>query len=241
MRLSLEPMKLFLVPLLFASLTSAQQGPVDVNATGLISAQDLLAHTDHIIFNITLEQFRFTRKSGLWGALDWSSDGCSHSPDNPFKFPFVPACYRHDFAYRNYKRQKRFTEINRERIDNNFLKDTVSWATRDACRHLAKVYYLSVRRWGARGVTMDNPGVEVKMVDTKAGVPTAGDQTSGKLVSKEDKDMKEAMVNYLQAVDHAQRANQLPGPDLKGKRVEVSIANDKLEVKQYNRNETTDD
>lgn len=34
--------------------------------------------------------------------FDWSSDGCSSSPDRPFGFDFTAACWRHDFGYRNF-------------------------------------------------------------------------------------------------------------------------------------------
>src|SRR5689334_11939917 len=36
-------------------------------------------------------------------ALDWSTDYCSDSPDEPLGFDFRIPCWRHDFGYRNYK------------------------------------------------------------------------------------------------------------------------------------------
>lgn len=40
-------------------------------------------------------------------------------------FPFDPACKRHDFGYRNFKAQVRFTESNKLRIDDNLRKEFV--------------------------------------------------------------------------------------------------------------------
>ena len=81
--------------------------------------------TDQLLFSFSLPSFISRRNARNPSNLDWSSDGCSSSPDNPFGFPFVPACYRHDFGYRNYKIQSRFTSDNRLRIDNNFKSECV--------------------------------------------------------------------------------------------------------------------
>ncbi|GAA3642778.1 hypothetical protein GCM10022267_31750 [Lentzea roselyniae] len=83
------------------------------------------------------------------GQLDWSSDGCSYSPDNPFGFKFLPTCHRHDFGYRNYKRQGRFSEANRLRIDNNFKSDMYKQCGSNwTCRRTADLYYAAVREFG---------------------------------------------------------------------------------------------
>jgi hypothetical protein len=74
--------------------------------------------TDELLFSISLPSFMARR--GDPSTLDWSTDSCSSSPDNPFGFPFDPACQRHDFGYRNYKAQGRFSDANKLRIDNNF-------------------------------------------------------------------------------------------------------------------------
>jgi len=87
--------------------------------------QGSTAVTDQLLFSITLPAFTARRNARDPPDLDWSSDGCSSSPDNPFGFPFTPACDRHDFGYRNYKRQSRFTSSNRLRIDDNFKKESV--------------------------------------------------------------------------------------------------------------------
>lgn len=93
--------------------------------TGVLKRQDVDAVTDQLLFDDTLPEFITARNAEDPPYLDWSSDGCSDSPDNPLGFPFEPACYRHDFGYRNYKEQDRFTDSNRLKIDNNFKSECV--------------------------------------------------------------------------------------------------------------------
>lgn len=113
-------------------------------------AVNLPAVTDDYIFTKTLAQFTTLRGQAPYnGQLDWSSDGCSYSPDNPFGYRFLPACHRHDFGYRNYKRQSRFSEANRLRIDKRFKADMYtkcgsSWT----CKRTADIYYKAVREFG---------------------------------------------------------------------------------------------
>lgn len=58
---------------------------------------------DQYLFNMTLESFITLRDQRYPSYFFWESDGCSQSPDAPFGFPFLPACYRHDFGYDQYK------------------------------------------------------------------------------------------------------------------------------------------
>ncbi|KAM7215476.1 Prokaryotic phospholipase A2 domain containing protein [Rhypophila decipiens] len=116
--------------------------------------QSITTITDQLLYSITLPAFETRRNARNPSNLDWSSDGCSSSPDNPFGFPFVPACHRHDFGYRNYKAQSRFSDSNRLRIDENFKNDlyyqcdTVSSALRGVCKALGNVYFQAVRTFG---------------------------------------------------------------------------------------------
>ena len=154
--------------------------------------------TDSYVFSISIGQFIDNRNAKRGPAeLDWSSDGCSDSPDNPFGFdckalylsqflphtsshtlPFpvphfpvwnpptnppttvINSCYRHDFAYRNFKKQSRFTDANKARIDSNFKTDMYnqckSESYRDACEATATVYYEAVKAFGKKR------GVEVR-------------------------------------------------------------------------------
>ena len=113
-------------------------------------AADIVAVTDDYLYSKTLSQFKILRLQKPYaGQLDWSSDGCSYSPDSPFGFKFQPTCHRHDFGYRNYKRQGRFTEANRLRIDDNFKADMYTQCgTNWTCKRTADLYYAAVREFG---------------------------------------------------------------------------------------------
>ncbi|MFG2289481.1 phospholipase [Streptomyces sp. NPDC048595] len=86
-------------------------------------------------------------------AVDWSTDYCSKSPDNPFGFPFEISCARHDFGYRNYKRAGAFT-ANKPRLDSALYADLkrvcgrYSGGRKASCNSLAWTYYQAVRRLG---------------------------------------------------------------------------------------------
>ncbi|GAA1271947.1 phospholipase [Saccharothrix xinjiangensis] len=109
------------------------------------------AVTDDYLFTKSLGQFSSIKSQAPYSdQLDWSSDGCSWSPDNPFGFQFLPACHRHDFGYRNYKRQGRFTESTRLTIDNKFKSDMYNQCAGNwACNRTADLYYTAVREFGA--------------------------------------------------------------------------------------------
>jgi hypothetical protein len=113
-------------------------------------AEDAQQLTDQYMYGTSLTDFQQLRAEQQNGdILDWSSDGCSNSPDNPFGFNLVKACYRHDFGYRNYKDQGRFTEANRLTIDNSFKDDMYEVCDGNwACNRFADTYYLAVRQFG---------------------------------------------------------------------------------------------
>lgn len=46
------------------------------------------AVTDQLIFSFSLPAFISRRDARNPASLDWSSDSCSTSPDNPFGYPF---------------------------------------------------------------------------------------------------------------------------------------------------------
>ncbi|NUT38135.1 MAG: phospholipase [Hamadaea sp.] len=87
--------------------------------------------------------------------LDWSTDYCSSSPDNPIGFDFKLSCARHDFGYRNHKKLGIFTSAAKDRVDSAFYEDlkrkcaTYSWVVRGACYSLAWTYYQAVRQFGS--------------------------------------------------------------------------------------------
>ncbi|KAF9766889.1 hypothetical protein IL306_000641 [Fusarium sp. DS 682] len=104
--------------------------------------QSLNTVTDQLLFSVTLPTFTSRRNARDPPTLDWTSDGCTSSPDNPFGFPFIPACNRHDFGYNNYRKQSRFTVSAKDRIDSNFKTEG-----------LADVYYAAVRAFGGGDAT----------------------------------------------------------------------------------------
>lgn len=138
-----------------ARATIAAAGVSAAIVAGTITADVAFAEspeqlTDQYLYSTSLTQFQTLRAQQPHGdVLDWSSDGCSNSPDNPFGFNLVKACYRHDFGYRNFKRQGRFTESNRLAIDNNFKDDMYEVCNGNwACNRFADTYYWAVRQFG---------------------------------------------------------------------------------------------
>ncbi|HEY0636998.1 MAG TPA: phospholipase [Pseudonocardiaceae bacterium] len=124
------------------------------SASALTEAE-LRAVTDNYLFSQSLSQFTSTRAARPYSSqLDWSSDGCSFSPDEPFGWEFIRACHRHDFGYRNYKRQGRFNETTRLSIDNKFRSDMYGiCGTNWFCKRAADTYYYAVRNFGASSVS----------------------------------------------------------------------------------------
>ena len=119
-------------------------------ASAALDPTQLRQVTDSYLFSYSLSSFQTARSQQPYaGQLDWSSDGCSNSPDNPFGFNFVRACHRHDFGYRNYKKQGRFTETTRLTLDNKFKNDLYTICNGNwACNRTADVYYSAVRQFG---------------------------------------------------------------------------------------------
>jgi hypothetical protein len=137
-----------------ATVTTVAVAGAVLAGTGTASAAlgpaQLTKATDQYLYSTGLSAFQTVRSQHPYAdQLDWTSDGCSSSPDNPFGFNFAKACYRHDFGYRNYKRQGRFTEPNRLSIDNNFKTDLYTVCNGNwACNRIADIYYAAVREFG---------------------------------------------------------------------------------------------
>ncbi|KAF2261739.1 hypothetical protein CC78DRAFT_447596, partial [Lojkania enalia] len=122
---------------------------------GLTARETDVQATDRLLFSTSMAAFEAARNAHNPPTLDWSSDGCSSSPDNPFGFNFVQSCHRHDFGYRNYKKQNRFTTANKARIDDNFKADMYAQCETEggafevaACKGVANVYYEAVKEFG---------------------------------------------------------------------------------------------
>ncbi|KAI9164104.1 hypothetical protein HJFPF1_05740 [Paramyrothecium foliicola] len=145
--------------ILLAVLPTVLALPTGDDVAGLSSRQSNNAVTDQLLFSLSLPGFTSRRNARNPPGLDWSSDNCSWSPDNPLGYPFEPACHRHDFGYRNYKNQNRFTDANKLRIDNNFRTDLYYQCdvsgSGSLCRGLANVYYNAVRAFGRSAATSE--------------------------------------------------------------------------------------
>jgi hypothetical protein len=110
--------------------------------------------TDNYVFELDLNEFQSKRDSKSPSCCDWTTDGCSKAPDKFRDFSFTRACHRHDFGYRNSKKQKRFTEALRKKIDDQFKKDLYGLCDKapkgavKGCKTLADTYYAGVRICG---------------------------------------------------------------------------------------------
>ncbi|KAK7757344.1 hypothetical protein SLS62_000356 [Diatrype stigma] len=118
----------------------------------------LEAETDRLLFSASLADFLAAAAAQSPPGLDWSTDGCTSAPDDPFGFDFEPACVRHDFGYRNYKAQGRFDDMpggTKAAIDTNFRQDLygqcAAEGARDICEATADVYYEAVVLFGRKG------------------------------------------------------------------------------------------
>lgn len=136
---------LFLAPALIAAVpVSLQQRQTDLEAI-----------TDTLLFSTSMSDFQAARAAQNPPELDWSSDGCSYSPEDPLGFNFEPSCQRHDFGYRNYKAQGRFDDAGKARIDNNFKSDMYNECAtegdlEDICDGVADLYYEAVVEFGSK-------------------------------------------------------------------------------------------
>ncbi|KAM0274975.1 hypothetical protein ACHAQH_007705, partial [Verticillium albo-atrum] len=139
--------------------------PAETDATIALSTLESRAVTcsvgavDRLIFKTTIPVFLKARNAKDPSKCNWVSDGCTSSPDCPSMFNFKPACQRHDFGYRNTKKQKRFTSAMKKRIDDQFKKDLYKYCSGFKgllafqgvrCRRFADIYYIAVRKFGRR-------------------------------------------------------------------------------------------
>ena len=112
----------------FLSLASAAPSTEASSAGGLEARQSQATKmdvTNRYMYDYNVQTFIGFRNSRYPSYLIWTADGCSNSPDNPLGYPFLNGCLRHDFGYRNYKDQLRFTDSNRKKIDDRFLEEYV--------------------------------------------------------------------------------------------------------------------
>ena len=121
---------------------------------------------------------------GAWAAyaFDWSTDGCSASPDQPVGFDFRLSCHRHDWGYRNYKVMAQFP-ANKARIDSAFYEDlkrkcaTYNAIVRPVCYGLAWTYYEAVSTFGSLAVsqaTIDGFAAKKAQAEARAATTANG-------------------------------------------------------------------
>ncbi|ROV97423.1 hypothetical protein VMCG_06938 [Cytospora schulzeri] len=106
--------------------------------------------TDELLFKTSLDEFITRREKRDPTDLVWESDGCTHAPDNPMGFNFLPACQRHDFGYRNYRAQNRLTKATKKEINKQFKNDLHGIChryllRRPACKITATLFYEAVK------------------------------------------------------------------------------------------------
>lgn len=151
-------------------------------ASAELPMTELRAATDGYLFALRLPEFSAIRVERPHGKqIDWSSDGCSSSPDTPLGFDFLSACHRHDFGYRNYKAQARFDETSRLSLDTLFRADLYSVCGRNwVCQRTADIYYAAVREFGggyrSTAATLRRPEVaqELALLTSRVAVSPAG-------------------------------------------------------------------
>lgn len=112
-------------------------------------------NTDWLVWHAPLANFHKHRELDSPDCFDWTSDGCTSSPNHLFGFNFVDACQRHDFAYRNLGKQGRLTSETRQEADKNFLDDLkmicmkASHGRRPLCTLTRVIYFSGVRLFGS--------------------------------------------------------------------------------------------
>ncbi|KAL8778702.1 MAG: hypothetical protein Q9213_007289 [Squamulea squamosa] len=117
------------------------------------------AALDNLVFDAPMPDFLAAKQAKNPDCFDWSDDGCSCSPDKPEGFNFLPACYRHDFGYRNNKALGRFDAAMKERVDDNLHRDLYDICNKYAgwlafegvkCRRIADLYVVAVKKAPAK-------------------------------------------------------------------------------------------
>ncbi|KAF5865966.1 hypothetical protein ETB97_001544 [Aspergillus alliaceus] len=194
---------------LFAAVSSAlpYTTPVNDNPISALQARATTCSakaTDNLIFKVSMKTFQKARKAKNPSKCNWSSDNCSKSPDKPDGYNFIPSCQRHDFGYRNTKKQKRFTKAMKKRIDDNFKKDLYKYCSQFSgwsswkgveCRRLADIYYAAVRKFGKRDEELEfDPEVEVELEKRDDVADVVPDEFDGFDGSEVDPDIEGQVI-----------------------------------------------
>lgn len=84
------------------------------------------AITDQYLFKYPLKNFIEKRNRADPPTLIWQSDGCKVPVKTivpGIKAAFEPACHRHNFGYKNYKKQDRASRTAKSQIDWLFYQE----------------------------------------------------------------------------------------------------------------------
>ncbi|KPI43731.1 uncharacterized protein AB675_6170 [Cyphellophora attinorum] len=150
-----------LTTLLVVSLGAARPNGVGIPETAAIEPRETDTEaTDRLLFDTPMSTFLDAKRLLNPSTLDWTDNGCGAKADDvitdhPDGFDFLPACQRHDFGYRNYKKQGRCDDSDKAKIDQNFRDDmdricgaAPGFIKKLQCMGYAEVYYLGVRVGG---------------------------------------------------------------------------------------------
>lgn len=135
--------------------------------TGSTESCDSSYWVNHLVFDVTLDDFIEYRNADNLSCIsdwNWSSDGCSASPDELYASDFHDACLRHDFAYGGFSNLCMLDHDMRERVDRNFADDleaqceVMEGLDNLLCELARHTYYDAVRASGRLFAPECDPG-----------------------------------------------------------------------------------
>ncbi|CAG9950678.1 unnamed protein product [Clonostachys rosea f. rosea IK726] len=224
----------------FAFAAGALAMPASYSAEPLKNNETALV--DYYIFNLALPEFLAKREAKDPPSLNWTSDGCTNAPANPFNFDFTPGCQRHDFGYANYRKQGRFEIHGKRRIDEQLLVDlrnqckkaTHVWS-KVGCEGLAEAYFFFYRS-DAFGGGLDatghvNPGLNgmsLKAVRERKGKEKEAKEEEEKEKEEEEKEKeKEEKEKEKEAKEEEEKEEEAKDKEAKEKELKEKKAEEK--------------
>jgi Prokaryotic phospholipase A2 len=152
------------------ALMGTPAGATTTTPTWQVQMNDL----DYIVNTVTYANFQTMHASppAQYSFMDWSTDGCSAGIIGGGPYNFTPACYVHDFAWRNLKRitsaygVPMWNERNKYVADERFYNDmkirceAINVFIRPTCDATALIYFKAVRTvtpYASNQTLSDNP------------------------------------------------------------------------------------
>ncbi|KAK7211294.1 hypothetical protein V2G26_018472 [Clonostachys chloroleuca] len=212
--------------------TSYSSEPLKNNETALV---------DYYIFNLTLPEFLAKREAKDPPSLNWTSDGCTTAPANPFNFDFTPGCQRHDFGYANYRKQGRFNIRGKKRVDEQLLVDLRNQCKKVShvwsklgCEGLAEAYFFFYRSdefGGGHDATGHvNPGLNamsLKAVREKKGKGKEAEEKEAKEEEAKEKEEKEKVAKEEKAKEKEAKEKEAEEKKAKKKKAKEKKAEER--------------